>query len=77
MFPDIDNCRECGEIFICQSTGDLCPGCFKKEEQIVFQIRKYVRDHPGQTVTEVSAAMNMKPEVILRLVKQGTLYQRV
>lgn len=69
----IDNCRECGKIFIRKSHGDLCPGCAEMEDKLVAQIRRYVREHPGQNVTQVSEAMNIKPQFVLRLLKQNVL----
>ncbi len=73
MSFDIDNCRECGKIFIRKNNGDLCPACIEIDDAIVARIRGYVREHPGQNVTEVSKAMNIKPKLVLRLLRQNVL----
>ncbi|PKM78175.1 MAG: hypothetical protein CVU90_03905 [Firmicutes bacterium HGW-Firmicutes-15] len=73
MSFDIDNCNDCGKIFIRKNNGDLCPACTEIEDNIIAMIRRYVREHPGQNVTEVSEGMNIKPKLVLRLVRQNIL----
>lgn len=69
---ELMNCEECGRIFASQG-GRLCRNCLAKTDEEYAVVRKYVRQHPGADIMEVSRATGIKEEVILRFLREGRL----
>ncbi len=69
---NLKNCYRCGGLFA--YTGrNICNKCLEKEEEEYNIVRKYVRDHPGASIIEVSEATDIEEEKILQFVRDGRL----
>ncbi|KUG03935.1 hypothetical protein ASZ90_018715 [hydrocarbon metagenome] len=73
MTNDLGNCKQCGRLYIIKHGNKLCHECSAEQQKKLFAVRQYLRDHPGQTAAEISAAMDLSLEFILGLIRQGTL----
>ena len=66
------NCDRCGRLFN-RVTRNICPDCIREEEQMFDEIKAYLREHEGATVTEVSEATGVAEERILHYLRDGRL----
>lgn len=69
---ELKNCARCGNLFA--YTGrNICNKCLDKEEEEYTIVRKYVRDHAGASINEVSEATGIEEEKILQFIRDGRL----
>ncbi len=68
----IRNCPECGRIFEFVFN-DLCPECFKNEENESEAIVNYLKDNPGAGISEISQATGIGADKIIKMLKSGRL----
>lgn len=71
--PDIKNCKRCRKIIMYTMGPQLCEDCKRLEEQDFEKVRKFVRDYPGATIQEVSAATEVSQNAIHKYLKEGRL----
>ncbi|MBC7075364.1 MAG: MerR family transcriptional regulator [Syntrophomonadaceae bacterium] len=71
---DLKNCSQCGRLFAGQ--GELCRRCQETEEDEFLTVRRYIRDHPGSSVFEVSEATGVEESKILSFLRRGRLEAR-
>lgn len=67
---NLRNCPECGKVFTFIRT-NLCPDCQKIDEENYKKVRRYIAEHSGVAITEVSENTGISEEKILRYLKQG------
>lgn len=72
---ELKNCPRCGRLFAAQGR-DVCRRCQEDEEKEYVIVRRYVRDHPGATVFEVSEATGIEEDKILKFLRDGRLQSR-
>jgi flagellar operon protein (TIGR03826 family) len=72
---DLKNCRQCGRVFASQGSS-LCRKCLDNVDKEFAIVRRYVRDHNGADVIEVSQATGVKEETILQFLREGRLLSR-
>lgn len=72
---NLRNCSKCGRVFPFQGR-NICPTCLGKEEDEFQLVRKYVRDHPGASVIEVSEQTEVEEDKILQFLRDGRLQSR-
>lgn len=66
------NCHHCGKLFL--SAGDACcPECVEAEENGFAAVSSYLRQHPGARLDEVARGTGLRPDTILRYLRQGRL----
>jgi len=70
---DIKNCRGCGKMFSYLSGPQICPECRKKDEDDFTKVKKYLYDHPGASMKEISDECEVSIEKITRYLKDGRL----
>lgn len=70
---EIINCPECGRLFAADGVKRVCSKCLEKEDGEYATVRKYIRDHPGASVFEVSEETGIEEEKILQFLKDGRL----
>ncbi len=70
---EIKNCRRCRKIIMYTMGPQLCEDCKKLEEEEFQKVRKFVRDYPGATIQEVSAATEVPQNTIHKYLKDGRL----
>jgi len=71
---ELKNCLQCGRLFAGQ--GKLCRKCQETEEDDFLVVRRYIRDHPGSSVFEVSEATGIEESKILHFLREGRLESR-
>lgn len=55
---------------------DICPQCYKEEDEMLTQIRQFLRKHPGAGIGEVTEATGVEYEVIVQMIRDGRLILR-
>jgi len=51
----------------------ICEACKKKEEEEYEKVRKFLREFPGATIQEVSAATDVSPQLIYKFLRDGRI----
>lgn len=69
---DIINCHRCGKLFPANGE-DLCPACLEAEEAAFAAVRAYLMERPGARIDQVARATGVRPETILRYLREGRL----
>ncbi|MEN6351333.1 MAG: TIGR03826 family flagellar region protein [Syntrophomonas sp.] len=72
---NLRNCSQCGRIFPYQGR-NICPKCLEKEEDDFQLVRRFVRDHPGASVIEVSEETGIEEDKILQFLRDGRLQSK-
>ena len=67
------NCHKCGRAFSQLGGVPLCPACVKIEEQLFEEVKDYLRDNPGATMTEITEETGASAKKILRYIREGRL----
>jgi uncharacterized protein len=70
----IKNCSKCGRLF--NDMGNLCPDCSIDDEKLYAEVRKYLQDHQGATIFEISDATGIREHKILQFINDGRLERR-
>ncbi len=70
---DVRNCKSCGKVFNYIGGQPLCPQCLKAMDDKFDDVKKYVYDHPGCGIQEVSEAMEVSVATIRRWLKEERL----
>ena len=52
---------------------DICPKCFKEEEELFAKIKNFLRANPGASITQVAENCNCKEEAVHAFIKSGRL----
>jgi hypothetical protein len=73
MKSELSNCKECGRLYLVRYGHELCPECSAEQQKHLSLVREYLREHPGQTASEIAAALNLNLRYILALVRKGSL----
>ncbi|GAB6086300.1 hypothetical protein [Alkaliphilus crotonatoxidans] len=66
------NCTVCGRLFK-GTDSKICPRCLSNEEGPYQKVVRYVYDHYGASVLEVSEATGVDVKLILKYVKDGKI----
>ncbi|MGE5553704.1 MAG: MerR family transcriptional regulator [Betaproteobacteria bacterium] len=67
---ELRNCIRCGKVFMYVSKR-VCPACQKEMDEIFEKVRVFVKAHPGATVAEISAALEIDEQLINEFVREG------
>lgn len=70
---NVSNCRGCGRLFNVTTNPRLCPECVKKLEDKFQEVKKYLYQHPGAGMEEVSR----ENEVPIQQIKQWVREERL
>lgn len=72
---DVRNCRMCGAIYnyIGGSYRNLCPACIQVMEDKFDEVKKYIEEHPGASISQVSTECDVRTEQIERWVREERL----
>lgn len=69
---NLKNCSQCGSLYA-YAGRNICNKCLDQEEEEYKLVRRYVRDHPGASVFEVSEETKVEEEKILQFIRDGRL----
>ncbi len=69
------NCPSCGEIFLKNKFRDVCPKCYKKEEEDFQTVYKFMRkrENRAATIDQIVTQTGVSEELILKFIKKGRL----
>lgn len=72
---ELINCPNCNDIFVKNQFRDLCPKCWKKEEEDFQIINQFMRkrENRAATIEQVVTQTGVKEELILKFIKKGRL----
>lgn len=70
---EVRACAQCKRLFNYLSGAPICPSCKDKLEEKFLEVKEYVREHPGEGVTEVAKANDVSPSQIRRWVREERL----
>ncbi len=66
------NCPKCGRLFT-YVKNSICPDCLKEEEETFQRVRAYLKEFPGQSISQVSEATGVPPRKISKYLRDGRL----
>lgn len=76
MNQDIDNklisCRVCGIIMV-KLARDVCPTCFRQEEELFQKVKNFLRTNPGASVTQVAEHAGCDEDRVQAFINSGRL----
>lgn len=70
---DVRNCKGCGKLFNYLSGIPLCPECLKKLEEKFIDVKQYIEDHPGASLSEIAEDNDVTVNQIKRWVREERL----
>ncbi len=66
------SCRVCGVIMV-KIARDICPKCFKEEEELFAKIKTFLRANPGASITQVAEYCGCSEDAVHAFIKSGRL----
>ncbi len=72
---NLRNCSRCGKLYVF-SGQQLCPDCFKEQEDDFEKVRAYLQEHPGANLEQVHQATGVDRSTILHFMRTGRLTAR-
>lgn len=70
---NVRNCRVCGKIFNYVGGAPICPRCKEATEQKFQEVKKYVSEHKGADISEVSEECDVDPGQIRQWIREERL----
>ena len=70
---DVRNCKSCGKLFNYLGGTPICAECAKGLEAKFDEVKKYIYDHPGAGIQEVSTEMDVSVAQIRKWLKEERL----
>lgn len=72
MGMNVDNCPLCGRMYVKNIKG-MCPNCVKETELQYEKCVKYLREHRGCTIHELSEQTEVSVKQITRFIREGRI----
>lgn len=70
---NVRNCRKCGRVFNYVMGPVICPRCRDEQEAIFQEVKKYVQEHKGADIMEVSEECDVEPSQIRQWIREERL----
>lgn len=70
---EVKVCRNCKKMFQYIAGPALCPKCRQLEEDYFQQVKEYLREHPGDSLYEVSKQTEVSAALIEKFLREGRL----
>lgn len=70
---DVRTCRGCKRIFNYLTGPILCPACREALEEKFQEVKKYIREHKGTTILEVSEACDVEASQVKQWLREDRL----
>ena len=70
---NVRNCRKCGRVFNYVVGPLMCPRCRENLESKFQEVKKYVQDHPGTDISEVSTECEVETQQIHQWIREERL----
>lgn len=72
MGMNVANCPKCGRIFV-KGFNKVCPNCVKEIEQQYEKCLRFLRDHKGCTINELSEETGVTVRQITKFIREGRI----
>ncbi|KAA8997990.1 flagellar protein [Paenibacillus spiritus] len=69
---NLDNCPRCGRLYV-KNPSEMCQFCFKELEKQYETCVKYLREHRGANIQELSDATEIPIKEITRFIREGRI----
>ena len=70
---DVRACRECRKLFNYIAGPEICPSCREKIEQTLKTAQKYLFEHKGADISEISQNCQIEEDTLQKWVNDGKL----
>lgn len=70
---EIRNCKRCGKMYAYVAGMPICEQCRQKDEDDFQNVKKYIYQHRGASMKEISEACEVSIEKITRFLREGRL----
>ena len=70
---NVRNCKKCGKLFNYVAGAPVCPACKEALEEKFQEVKKYVYEHPGCGITEVSDECDVETKQIKQWLREERL----
>ncbi|NBI89357.1 flagellar protein [Lachnospiraceae bacterium] len=70
---DVRNCKKCGKLFNYVSGPMICQNCKEELEEKFQEVKKYVSEHPGCGIPEVTEECDVTPNQIKQWLREERL----
>ena len=70
---DVRTCGQCKRLFNYLAGSPICVQCREKLEEKFLEVKEYVREHPGEGITEVAHATEVSVKQIRRWIREERL----
>jgi hypothetical protein len=69
---EMANCRKCKKLFA-KIDSPICDDCKKEEEKLFEEVKKYLRDNPNSTLSQIAEATGMPLKKLMAYLREGRL----
>jgi len=72
----LENCPQCGNLFVKNSLREVCDNCYKEEEKKYDKVSKFLRkrENRAATIATIVEATEVEEDLIYKWVKKGRLH---
>ena len=70
--PVLITCRYCGALMV-KVSRDICPECYRKEEELFLRIKDFLRLHMGASISQIAENCNCSEKEVFGFIKSGRL----
>lgn len=71
---EVMSCKSCGRLFNYMGGMPICDACKRKLEEKFQDVKRYLDEHPGASVSQVSEDMDVSAKQIKQWIKEERLY---
>jgi flagellar operon protein (TIGR03826 family) len=73
MSVNVANCPKCGKVYVKNLLNDICQTCVKEIDLQCETCIKYLREHRGITLEELSEATEVSQSLIIKFLREGRI----
>ncbi|WP_246942755.1 TIGR03826 family flagellar region protein [Bacillus pinisoli] len=72
---ELANCPKCDKLFVATPAQDVCPTCYKEEQQLFETVYNYIRKKENRmaTLPEVAEATDVEETLVIKWIRTGKL----
>lgn len=72
LVPNLIACKYCGSLMV-KVSRDICPDCYKKEEELFLRIKDFLKMNLGASISQVAKSCNCTESQVFGFIKSGRL----
>lgn len=71
----LDNCPNCGQVYLKNAFREVCMDCYKKEEEDYQKVYKFIRQRQNRTATmeQVVTGTGVSEALIIKFIRKGRI----